>query len=180
MPHSSTVLHRVNSPAPTQPVTRGPRRARESNPTRYPKPGMEPPSTPRAPSVGLEEPNWHLKFPRRQPPGHRIGFQPEPATRNSQLVTAAESPLVSRFSYRASRVLDCPRVKQPRPRSARGACQPFARMKLVATGSSRSGNGTPALIPACLHFRNQAMFLPNTRMTCSPSRSLFTSSGLEP
>jgi len=54
------------------------------------------------------------------------------------------------------------------------------RMKLVNTVSSRSGNGTPASIPAFLHFRNQAMFFPNMRIICIPSRSFLTSSGVEP
>jgi hypothetical protein len=38
------------------------------------------------------------------------------------------------------------------------------RIKFVRSGSSRSGNAIPALMPASLHFKNQAIFFASVRM----------------
>ena len=55
------------------------------------------------------------------------------------------------------------------------------RMKLVnANRASGGGKEIPACFPASMHLQSQAMFRPRARITCIPSSSFFTSSGLLP
>jgi|GEM_PF-5732349 len=56
----------------------------------------------------------------------------------------------------------------------------YLRIKFVKILGSRVGRDTPALRPAFLHFKKNAMFLARTRMVCKPSRSFSTSSGSDP
>ncbi len=64
------------------------------------------------------------------------------------------------------------------PAAGRGL--PLYRMKLVRTRFSGTGHSTPAFRPASRQRRSHAMFRPRVRMTCRPSGSCSTSSGVLP
>jgi len=49
------------------------------------------------------------------------------------------------------------------------------RIKLVKMVFPLSGNDTPALMPAYLHFKSHAIFLPNMRIVRKPTESFFGS-----
>lgn len=77
-------------------------------------------------------------------------------------------------------------------REKRSACQihrdaahrlsPFSdhRIKLVKTFCSAAGSCTPAFLPASMHLRSQAIFLPSVCIICRPSLSSMTSLGEKP
>ena len=53
-------------------------------------------------------------------------------------------------------------------------------MKLVMTGFSLTGSGIPAARPASIHLRSHAMLRPSSLITCIPSSSWRTWSGVLP
>ena len=53
-------------------------------------------------------------------------------------------------------------------------------MKFVSIGSSHFGYSTPIRVAISLHFKKKAMFRPNVRIICIPSKSCLTSSGVFP
>ena len=75
--------------------------------------------------------------------------------------------------YRSARKIHCDAAHRLSPLADH-------RIKLVKTFCSAAGSCTPAFLPASMHLRSQAIFLPSVCMICRPSLSSMTSLGEKP